>query len=147
MNYIKMTNVLEMTKIKERAPRNWVPERTWRKYNNCSEILPSHIKTTEVTENWTKTGEISPDLRKISRGNDKQGTLGEISCKNQCKTDYADDSNSDMDFEMDFLKSPGDVYPNRKVKLEDTEILEGTRKKFEEMCERIQKRFQKTTKT
>ena len=78
MNYIKMTNVLEMTEIEERAPRNWVPERTWRKYNNCSEISPSHIKTTEVTENQTKTGEISPDPMKISRGSDEQGTSGEI---------------------------------------------------------------------
>ena len=146
MNYIEMTNVLEMIKIEERAPRNWVPERTWRKYNNCSEISPSHIKTTEVTENRTKTGEISPDLTKISRGNDEQGTLGEISHKNQCKTYYADDSNSDMDFETDFLISPGDVYPNRKVKLEDAEISEGTRKKFEEMCERHPEAFSKNNK-
>ena len=146
MSFIEMTNVLEMTEIEEGAPRNWVPERTWRKYNNCSEILPSHIKITEVTGNRTKTGEISPDLTKISRGNDKQGTSGEISCKNQCKTDYPDDSNSDMDFETDFLISPGDVYPNRKVKLEDAEISEGTRKKFEEMCERHPEAFSKNNK-
>ena len=30
--------------------------------------------------------------------------------------------------------SPGDVYPNRKVKLEDADITEETREKFEEMC-------------
>ena len=46
----------------------------------------------------------------------------------------------------DFLISPGDVYPNRKVKLEDAEISEGTRKKFEEMCERHPEVFSKNNK-
>ena len=146
MNYIEMTNVLEMTEIEERAPRNWVPERTWRKYSNCSEISPAHTKTTEITENRSKTGEISPDPTKISRGNNKQGTSGEISHKNQYKTDYVDESDSDMDFETDFLISPGDVYPNRKVKLEDAEISEETREKFEEMCERHPEAFSKNNK-
>ena len=146
MNYIETTNVLEMTEIEERVPRNWVPERTWRKYINCSEISPSHTKTTEIKENRTKTGEISPDPMKISRGSDEQGTSGEISRKNQCKTDNADESNSNMDFETDFLISPGDVYPNRKVKLEDAEISEETRKKFEEMCECHPEAFSKNNK-
>ena len=69
-----------------------------------------------------------------------------ISHKNQYKTDYVDESDSDMDFETDFLISPGDVYPNRKVKLEDAEILEETRKKFEEMCDRHPKAFSKNNK-
>ena len=146
MNYIEMTNVLEMTEIKERAPRNWIPERTWRKYSNCSEISPSHTKTTEITENRSKTGKISPDPMKISRGSDEQGTSGEISCKNQYKADYVDESDSDMDFETDFLISPGNVYPNRKVKLEDAEISEETREKFEEMCECHPEAFSKNNK-
>ena len=33
--------------------------------------------------------------------------------------------------ESDFLISPGDVYPNRKVKLEDADIKEATRVSFE----------------
>ena len=83
MNYNETTNVLEMTGIEERALKNWIPERTWRKYNNCSDILPPHTIVTEVTEDRTKTGKTSPDLMKISRGSDEQGTLGEISRKNQ----------------------------------------------------------------
>ena len=146
MNYIEMTNVLEITEIEERAPRNWVPERTWKKHSNCSEISPSNTKMTEVTENRSKTGEISPDPTKISRESHRQVTSGEISRKNQRKTDYADESDSDMDFETDFLISPGDVYPNRKVELEDAEISEETRKKFEEMCERHPEAFSKNNK-
>ena len=45
-----------------------------------------------------------------------------------------------------FLISPGDVYPNRKVKLEDAEISEETRKKFEEMCDRHPEAFSKNNK-
>ena len=113
MNYIEMTNVLEMGGIEERAPRNWIPERTWRKYSNRSETSLQHTEVTEVTANRIKTSKISPDPTKIPGRSNGQGTLGEISCKNQYKTDYADESDSDMDFETDFLISPGDVYPNR----------------------------------
>ena len=55
MNYIETTNMLEMAEIEERAPRNWVPERKWRKYSNHSEISLSHTETNEVTENQFKT--------------------------------------------------------------------------------------------
>ena len=37
--------------------------------------------------------------------------------------------------ESDFLISPGDVYPNRKVELEDADIKEATRVSFEALCE------------
>ena len=91
-------------------------------------------------------GEISPDPTKISRDSHRQVTSGEILRKNQCKTDYANETDSDTDFETDFLISLGDVYPNRKVELEDAEISEETRKKFEEMCECHPRAFSKNNK-
>ena len=36
--------------------------------------------------------------------------------------------------ELDFLISPGDIYPNRKVLLEDADITTVTREKFEQLC-------------
>ena len=81
MNYIETTNVLEMGGIEEKAPRNWIPERTWRKYSNCSEISLQHIEVTEVEENQVKTGEISPDPREIPGGNNEQDIMSEISRK------------------------------------------------------------------
>ena len=42
--------------------------------------------------------------------------------------------------------SPGDVYPNRKVKLEDADITEETREKFEELCDRHPNAFSKNNK-
>ena len=40
MNYIETTNILEMEEIEQRAPRNWIPERSWRNYKENSEISP-----------------------------------------------------------------------------------------------------------
>ena len=37
--------------------------------------------------------------------------------------------------ESDFLISPGDVYPNRKVELEDADIKDSTRVSFDVLCE------------
>ena len=48
--------------------------------------------------------------------------------------------------ESEFLISPGDVYPNRKVKLEDADIKDSTRVSFEELCERQHKAFSKNNK-
>ena len=49
-------------------------------------------------------------------------------------------------FETDFFISPGNVYPNRKVKLQDAEITNETRKLFEEMCDKHPEAFSKNNK-
>ena len=46
----------------------------------------------------------------------------------------------------DFLISPGDIYPNRKVELEDTDIKEATRVSFEALCEKQHEAFSKNNK-
>ena len=48
--------------------------------------------------------------------------------------------------ESDFLISPGDVYPNRKVELEDTDIKEATRVSFKALCEQQHDTFSKNNK-
>ena len=50
------------------------------------------------------------------------------------------------DFHTDFLISPGDIYPNRKVKLEDVTISEATTDKFEELCEKHPEAFLKNNR-
>ena len=45
--------------------------------------------------------------------------------------------------ESDFLISPGDVYPNRKVELEDADIKDSTRVSFEVLCEQQHEAFSK----
>ena len=48
--------------------------------------------------------------------------------------------------ESDFLISPGDIYPNRKVELEDADIKEATRVSFEVLCEQQHEAFSKNNK-
>ena len=48
--------------------------------------------------------------------------------------------------ESDFLISPGDVYPNRKVELEDANIKDSTRVSFEVLCEQQHEAFSKNNK-
>ena len=89
------------------------------------------------------------DLAKFSGSPEEpaaSSTLGEISHKKLHKTGHLDECNSEKDFETDFLISPGDVYPNRKVKLEDADITEETREKFKEMCDRHPDAFSKNNK-
>ena len=73
-------------------------------------------------------------------------TSGEIPHEKAHKNNHRDDFNSEEGFETDFLISLGDVYPNRKVKLEDAEISEETRRQFEEMCNRHPEAFSKNNK-
>ena len=48
--------------------------------------------------------------------------------------------------DSDFLISPGDIYPNRKVELEDADIKEATRISFEALCEQQHEAFSKNNK-
>ena len=48
--------------------------------------------------------------------------------------------------ESDFLISPGDIYPNRKVELQDMPITDETRKMFEDICDRHQEAFSKNNR-
>ena len=61
MNYIETTNILEVEEKKQMAPRNWIPERSWKNYNNYSEIPPKHTEISEVTVIQSKMDEISPN--------------------------------------------------------------------------------------
>ena len=48
--------------------------------------------------------------------------------------------------ESDFLISPGDIYPNRKVESEDADIREATRISFGTLCEQQREAFSKNNK-
>ena len=48
--------------------------------------------------------------------------------------------------ESDFLISPGDIYPNRKVMLEDADVSESTKLRFEQMCQEQAEAFSKNNR-
>ena len=59
IHYIETTSILEIDEVELKAPRNWIPERNWRKYKNDSEISPQHTKVLKATDG-DELGEISP---------------------------------------------------------------------------------------
>ena len=48
--------------------------------------------------------------------------------------------------DSDFLISPGDIYPNRKVELEDADIKDATRVSFKALCKQQYEAFSKNNK-
>ena len=146
MHYIETTDILEMEEVEQKAPRNWIPERSWRKCKNYNEIPPQNTEVSEATYSESQLGEISPNLAKVNYEARSQTTLGKILHEKAHENNRCDKSNSEEDFETDFLISPGNVYPNRKVKLEYAEISEETRRQFEEMCNRHPEAFSKNNK-
>ena len=105
-----------------RAPRKGI----------TSTFQESKCKSEEHSQNsrWQST-EMGTDH--LQKAND--------SCR-KCK--FGENSQNSLDqqwcelsevIESDFLISPGDVYPNRKVELEDADIKDSTRVCFEELCE------------
>ena len=67
---------------------------------------------------------------------------------NQSHCDESKDSWLDINevIESDFLISPGDIYPNRKVELKDAEVSEETLQRFEKLCEDQQDAFSKNNR-
>ena len=146
MHYIETTGTLEMEETQYKAPRNWIPERNWRKYESHSEISAKRTEISEVHWEDDASGEISPNpLGKLIKAK-AEGTRSEISRNKPQENELQSTSENKEDFETDFLISPGDVYPNRKVKLQDAEIANETKKLFEEMCDRHQEAFSKNNK-
>ena len=62
MNWIEMASTLEIEEIEKKAPRNWIPERSWRNYNNCSKIPPQHVEISEVTVEGARSRQIQYKL-------------------------------------------------------------------------------------
>ena len=146
MHYTETTSVLERDEVEQKAPRNWIPERCWRKYKNPSEISPQNTEVLEATRRRAESGDISPKQSKKYIEPSITNTESEISCKELQEKEQHNDSRHEEGFDTDFLISPGDVYLNRKVKLEDAKITAETRRQFEEMCNRHPEAFSKNNK-
>ena len=74
MNYIETTNILEVDENKQMAPRNWIPERSWKNYNNYSEIpATTCTEISEVTISQSKMGEISLNSSRNSQTGQTSG--------------------------------------------------------------------------
>ena len=129
MNYIETTSTLEIEECEYMTPCNWIPARKRSNTRLTSEI--SEVKELTHSKDWKteKTGEIPELHKKLGRKDSEIDNTGEIS---PLKHDKQEDNEEEL--QTDFLISPGDIYPNKKVKLEDADITTDTKNRFEELC-------------
>ena len=104
-----------------------------------------HIwKTNEKCEKLPIRLETSDDYQSMCGQSDKWNNrcLDENVKLTQVDTEWNDINEV---IESDFLISPGDIYPNHKVELQDATIMDETRRSFADIC--MRKHSVKRTKT
>ena len=109
--------------------------------------------TSTLQESTRKSGEHFQNSRWQGVAKDMNGPQGTSYDTNNCEVEeHSQDSLKQQWCELsevvdsDFLISPGDIYPNRKVELEDADIKEATRISFEALCEQQHEAFSKNNK-
>ena len=148
----------------QRIPDPQAMNSEFREHSRKSRPFPDRREREEVTparKHMTSTfQESTRESREHSQNSRWQGAAKEHS--GQRNTDY-DAKNCEVEehsqdslkqewcelngvVESDFLISPGDIYPNRKVELEDADIKEATRISFEALCEQEHEAFSKNNK-
>ena len=91
---------------------------------------------------WWQSTEMGTDLPQNTNDSFRKHKFGEYS-QNSLNQQWCELSEV---IESDFLISPGDVYPNRKVELEDADIKDSTRVSFDVLCEQQHEAFSKNNK-
>ena len=109
--------------------------------------------TSTFQESRRESGEDSQNSRwqSTEMGTDRPQNAND--CVRKCELgEHSQNSSNQQWYELsevvesDFLISPGDVYPNRKVELEDADIKDSTRVSFEVLCEQQHEAFSKNNK-
>ena len=141
MNYIETTNTLEIAESVYSTPCNWIPARK-RSENRLTREIPEVIEVGQRLGDQTKEiGEIPNLHTKPSNKHSARDRTDEIP-----PVKHGEQEDNEEEFQTDFLISPGDIYPNKKVKLEDADIAVDTRNKFEDLCKRHEGAFSKNNK-
>ena len=161
--YIATTEEVGMDPYVDNAPCNWVPPRKRKTLNQVSKTLTEEkrkglldesmksriqrqamskmmkVKAKEVSgkENEDRLYDESPNRRSQSG---KSGRHPDESNESELINSWEEIQEV---IESDFLISPGDIYPSRKVKLQDAEVSDETLQKFESLCEDQHEAFSK----
>ena len=127
----------------------WFPDR-----QETGEVRTARKDITSTFQESTReSGEHSQNSRWQSAEREMNWPQSIDDCVKKCKLEEYSQNSSNQQWcelievvESDFLISPGDVYRNRKVKLEDADIKNSTRVSFEALCEQQHEAFSKNNK-
>ena len=148
----------------QRIPEPQAMNSEFREHSRKSRAFPDRRETGEpitarkhmtstLQELTRESGEHFQNSRWQGAAKDMNGPQGTNYDANNCEVEEHSQDSSKQEWcelsevvDSDFLISPGDIYPNRKVELEDTDIKEATRISFEALCEQQHEAFSKNNK-
>ena len=174
-NELKVEEVIDVKPRNWIQQRNWsshsqrIPEpqamdSDFREHSRKSRLITDERETGEVNTERKQTKVTFQELTRESgehfQNSRWQGAKKETNCPQGTNNDaknreVEEDSQNSSNgqwcelsevVDLDFLISPGDIYPNRKVELEDADIKEATRVSFEALCEQQHEAFSKNNK-
>ena len=145
-------------------PKPQVMNSDFREHSRKSRPFPDRRETGEATtarkhmtstfqESIRESGEHFQNSRWQGAAKEMNGPQGTNYDPKNCEVEK-DSQNSSKEqwyelsevVDLDFLISPGDIYPNRKVELEDTDVKEATKVSFEALCKQQHEAFSKNNK-
>ena len=161
--YIATTEEVGMDPYVDNAPRNWIPPRKRKTLNQdsrtateekCKGLFDESTKSRIQRQAMSKT--MTVKAKEVS-GKENEDRLYDESPNRRPQSEEVDrhpDESNESELinsweeiqeviESDFLISPGDIYPSRKVKLQDAEVSDETLQKFESLCEEQHEAFSK----
>ena len=138
--YVATTNEINIKEYVDRSPRNWIPkgrckplmaskdsEKAIYRYNPNQEsgnLVGNTNKKCKKSFNQLDTDE---DSQSRCRQSNKENNLWNEENINSTQDDSEWNDINEV-IESDFLISPGDIYPNRKVELQDAPATDKTKK-------------------
>ena len=155
--YIATSNELDMEPYRDSSPCNWIPPRhrkplepqvdkkTDRHPDSSSKLSSEYVPNTAYpVENLRRPDESRSRCSQPGKSRNQQSDTKMKRHIDESRSRKADSWEEIHEvIESDFLISPGDIYPSRKVELQDAEVSEETLHKFEILCEEQQEAFSK----
>ena len=147
VTYVATVNELNIDVQEDTSLKNWIPKRKQRPLREGDEHSTPSQRKRNISGSAEGGDEYStpPTKERGDEGRSLQtnGTLSEDGDEDSTPSSWNDINEV---IESDFLISPGDIYPNRKVLLEDADIKEDTKKSFEQLCSDQSEAFSKNNK-
>ena len=119
-----------------------ISEKTIHRYDVNKEFDKSHVSNSKKCNKLIFHSSFTEGMSKQSNKSNNHWSKESMDSA-QVNTEWNDINEV---IESDFLISPGDIYPNCKVELQDAWIADETKKKFEDICDHHQEVFSKNNR-
>ena len=147
VTYVATVNELNIDVKEDTSLKNWIPKRKQRPLREGDEHSTPSQRKRDFSGSVEGGDEYSTLPMKERDGRGRSPQQNHIP-REEVDEDSTPSSWNDINevIESDFLISPGDIYPNRKVLLEDADVKEETKKSFEQLCNDQSEAFSKNNK-